>query len=296
VKIHVHNERPDQVIAYGLSLGSLSRITVENLDKQAQDRRKRAESGVSPGPSAAPTNGASGPAVVSSFVPVTASSSPMPDGLAVVAVAQGNGLARLFGELGVAVVDGGQGHNPSAGELAAAIRATGRDEVIVLPNNANVRLAAKQAGELLPDVKVKVVPTRNAAEGVAALLALDPSATPDANMTRMTKSAHAVQTLQVTRAVRDARMGRKKVRRGQHIVLDPDEGLLAADSDQAAALAAALGKLQPGFELLTMYYGDGVERNVAEQIADSLRSRFEDVEVELVEGGQPHYSLLVAAE
>ncbi len=140
----------------------------------------------------------------------------------------------------------GRSANPSAGELAAAIRAAGTDEVIVLPNNPNVRMAAMQAGELMPDVRVSVVATRNAAEGVVALLALDRAGDSSANVSRMSRAAHALQTLQVTTAVRDARIGRRKVKRGHHIVLDPDDGLLAADADRAAAVKAALGKLEAG--------------------------------------------------
>jgi DAK2 domain fusion protein YloV len=295
VKIHVHNERPDEVIAYGLSLGNLSRISVENLDRQAQERRQRAATP----PTIAPTPGSNGtgPEIpASAWVPKTAGAARPIDGLTVIAVASGHGLARLFGELGVTVVEGGQSANPSAGELAAAIRAAGTDEVIVLPNNPNVRMAAKQAGELMPDVRVSVVPTRNAAEGVVALLALDRGSDSDANVGRMTRAARAVQTLQVTTAVRDARIGRHKVRRGQHIVLDPDDGLLAADVSRALAVQAALAKLKPGYELLTLYFGQGIERGDAERLADELRPHLNGVDIELVDGGQPHYSFLVAAE
>jgi dihydroxyacetone kinase-like predicted kinase len=291
VKIHVHNERPDLVIAYGLSLGNLSRISVENLDRQAQARRQQADL---PAPTA-PSNGKGIDLPMSGFVPATTGHKPI-DGLTVIAVAQGHGLARIFGQLGVTVVEGGQSANPSAGELAAAIRAAGTDEVIVLPNNPNVRMAAKQAGELMPDVRVGIVPTRNAAEGVVALLALDRASDGAANIGRMSKAAHSVQTLQVTTAVRDARIGRRRVKRGQHIVLDPDDGLLAADVDRTNALAAALAKLKPGFELLTLYYGQGVARSDAEQLAGELGPRLDGIEIELVDGGQPHYSFLIAAE
>jgi uncharacterized protein len=292
VKIHIHNERPDEVIAYGLSLGTLSRISVENLDRQAQERRRGAD-GRHELESAERMTSPAAPPGTAEVVPVI----PSGDGLAVIAVAQGHGLARLFAGLGVgAVVEGGQSANPSAGELANAIRATGRPEVIVLPNNPNVRLAAKQAGELLPDVRVAVVPTRNAAEGVAALLALDPDATAAENATRMAKAGRAVQSLQLTVAVRDARIGRRKVKRGQHIALGPDDGLLAAEADRTAALISGVRKLKPGFELLTIYYGAGVERADAEQLAGALRSELDGVEIELVDGGQPHYSFLVSAE
>jgi DAK2 domain fusion protein YloV len=307
VKIHVHSERPDEVIAYGLSLGVLSRISVENLDRQAHASRQRAAEAVlatSPqalagAAAAAAANGdgaANGADGATEWVPVTAEPARLNNGLAVIAVAQGHGLARLFTELGVTVVEGGQRANPSAGELVAAIRATGSGEVIVLPNNPNVRMAALQAGELLPDVRVRVVPTRNAAEGVAALLALDPGVDGPANVGRMSHAAAGIQTLLMTTAVRDARIGRRRVRRGQHIVLDPDDGLVAAAADQAAALGGAIRKLQPGFELLTFYFGADVERAEAERVAEALRAQLDGVDIELVEGGQPHYSFLVAAE
>jgi DAK2 domain fusion protein YloV len=287
VKIHVHNERPDQVIAYGLSLGTLSRINVENLDQQAQERRRSSDV----------RHATDGRHEAEAAQPVTSPATASSDGIAVIAVAQGQGLARLFAGLGVgAVVVGGQTANPSAGELANAIRATARTEVIVLPNNPNVRLAAKQAGELLPDVRVAVVPPRNAAEGVAALLALDPDATAAQNAARMANAGRAVQSLQLTVAVRDARIGRRKVKRGQHIALGPDDGLLAAEADRTAAVISGVRKLKPGFELLTIYYGAGVELADAEQLAGALRPELDGVEIELVEGGQPHYSFLVSAE
>jgi DAK2 domain fusion protein YloV len=292
VKIHVHNERPDQVIAYGLSLGTLSRIVVENLDRQAHERRQRAERGGTLAASAS-ASAANGPPA---WAPVTGAQRVPSNGVAIIAVTQGHGLARLFGELGVGVVEGGQSANPSAGALVEAIHATGCSDVIVLPNNPNVRLAAKQAGELTPDVRVTVVPTRNAAEGVSALLAFDAGAPATANAKRMTDAGRAVQTFQVTEAVRDARIGRRKVRRGQHIALDPDDRLLAADSDRNVTLATAIAKLKPGFELLTLYYGDEIDRKGAEELAERLQPSLDSVEIELVDGGQPHYSLLVAAE
>src|SRR5262249_17345800 len=141
-----------------------------------------------------------------------------------------------------------------------------------------------------------IVPTRNAAEGVVALLALDRAGDTSANVNRMSKAAHSVQTLQVTTAVRDARIGRRRVKRGQHIVLDPDDGLIAADATPASALQSAAAKPKPGFELLTFYYGQGAARGDAEQLTNELRPHLNGVEIELVDGGQPHYSFLVAAE
>ena len=277
VKIHVHNERPDEILAFGLSLGTLSRISVENLDRQASAARERAH-------------------VAESLARVAPTAAP-PAGPAVVAVAAGKGLARVFDTLGAtAVVSGGQGANPSAGELAEAFRATGNVEIIVLPNNSNVRMAALQAGELCPDIKVAVVPTRNAGEGVSAMLAFDPDL-PLRNAAKlMAEAARSIQTLQATAAVRDARIGRRKVRRGEYIVLGPGEALLAADRERDAAIAAAIGRLKPGFELVTIYRGEGVDHQAAEGLRETLRSELDGVEIEIVDGGQPHYDYLISAE
>ena len=116
------------------------------------------------------------------------------------------------------------------------------DEILLLPNNPNVVLAARQASEMTKH-KVRVVPTRNAAEGFAALLALDPDRDATANAEVMTIAGRAVQTLQVTAAVRDAIVGGHKVRKGQTIVLDPDDGLLAVDNDRTRAILTALEAL-----------------------------------------------------
>lgn len=278
VKIHIHNTRPDEVIAYGLSLGTLSRIVVENLDRRARNLRERLHEGEAG-------------AVVSLVATQVASPSQ------VVAVVPGDGLARVFRTLGAdAVVQGGAGANPSAGELAEAIRATGATEVILLPNNPNVRLAARQAGQLCPGVRFEVVPTRNAGEGVAAMLALDWTRGIERTAADMATAAGRVQTLQVTVAVRHARIGRRKVRNGDYIVLGPSDGLLATDPDRTTAILAAIGTLKPGYELLTIYRGHAVDHATADRLRDSLTAEVGDVEIELVDGGQPHYDFVISAE
>jgi DAK2 domain fusion protein YloV len=289
VKIHIHNERPDQVIAYGLTLGALSRIGVENLDRQATEVRDRVSNS---------TNGVAPPeAVPGSHGSKAEAWTDLRVGPQVVAVAPGEGLAQIFESLGVAaVVRGGQGANPSAGELAEAIIGTGAAEVIVLPNNPNVRMAAKLAEQLCPDQVVEVVPTRNAAEGVAAMLALDADA-PFKDVARdMSKAAKGVQTLQATVAVRDARMGRHRVHKGEYIVLSASDGLVASDHDRTNALLAAAAKLKPGFELLTVYRGQGITADEATELRTALLAKLDGVEIELVDGGQPHYDFLISAE
>jgi dihydroxyacetone kinase-like predicted kinase len=215
----------------------------------------------------------------------------------VVAVASGEGIVAILRSFGVAeVVDGGQSANPSAGELVRAAQGLGAPEVLLLPNNTNVKLAAQQAAALARDTRIVVVPTRNPAEGFAALLAYDASRDLDANAATMLAAARSLQTLQVADAVRDAKVGGHKVRKGHTIVLGPDDGLVASDADRLTAVLAGVATLRPGFELLTVYYGDGAELAEAEGLTSALRAALPGVDVELVHGGQPHYRYLLGAE
>ena len=284
LKIHVHNDRPDLVVGYGLGVGALSRISIENLDNQARDIRETR--------AAAFTGATASEAAVQ---PTTARTAEAP-ALGVVAVVAGDGLAAIFRDFGVAaVVQGGQSANPSTGELLAAIEAVDAREIIVLPNNPNVVLAARQVAALA-DRTVVVVPTRNAGEGFAALLALDPGLDAAANASPMTDAARSIQTLVVTEATRDATIGGRKIKRGQTIALDPDEGLLAVGGDKDKTVLAGVAALTPGFELLTLFYGDGADLAEAETMARRIGAIVPGVDVEVRHGGQPFYRYLIAAE
>jgi DAK2 domain fusion protein YloV len=325
VKVHVHNEHPDRILALGLTMGTMTRISVENLDAQThevrekraaelihghaggsgEDRRPGHGTHTEPRPHVnEETYGGEAPATMGSgngtgelHVVGGAGSAVHPAvQLAVVAVAAGDGLARIFTSYGVAaVVHGGQTNNPSTGELLDAVGKVTAEEILLLPNNPNVVLAARQASEMTSR-RVRVVPTRNAAEGFAALLALDPSRDATANAEVMTLAGRAVQTLQVTEAIRDAVIGGRKVKKGQTIVLDPDDGLLAVNNDRMKAVLAALEALEPGFELITLYYGDGADLAEAEGVARLIGEWRDGVEVEVIHGGQPHYRYLISAE
>ncbi len=326
VKIHVHSARPDLVLRYGLRLGRLSRITVENLDLQSHEvREARAAAfletgeaareaaipvGVGPGYIAAvemPADVAASRELVATEPPGNGATKeagtarPARVPLAVVAVAPGDGLARVLAgfhvedEVHVAIVRGGQSANPSTGELLAAVSGVAADEILILPNNPNVRLAALQVASLV-DRPVHVVPTRNVAEGVAALLVMEAAAGAAANVEPMTEASRAIQTLQVTDAIRDASIGGTKVRKGQTIVLDPDDGLVAVDGDRPRAVLRALDALTPGFELLTIWYGDGADLDETERLARRISQVRPELEVEVKHGGQPHYRYLISAE
>jgi DAK2 domain fusion protein YloV len=329
VKVHIHNERPDEVIALGLSLGTLTRITVENLDTMADDvREARATEFVAGGsPSAPPTsappaaprkprgsgsvvvapapappatkeiatddlaepsvNGAHGPAAVE----VDAALGPT-----IVAVVAGEGLEKLFRDFGVKhIVRGGQTANPSTGELLRVARLAKSREVLLLPNNPNVRLAAEQAAGICSERRLVVVPTRNAAEGIAAILAYDPDADAATNAGPMTAAGRGLATVQVTEAIRDAKIGGKKVKKGQTIALDPDDGLVAVDADRERAVLKAVDTFSAGSELITLYYGSDSTLAEAEAIARRIGEHL-GAEVEVVHGGQPHYRYLISAE
>jgi uncharacterized protein len=303
LKVHVHNERPDLVIGYGLGLGTLSRISVENLDNQARDVRetRAAEfTGAAPPPSteqsiARPSVGAASASAANGSHNGTGPVAELP-ALAVIAVTAGDGLAAIFRDFGVAsVVQGGQSANPSTGELLEAVERVPAREVLLLPNNPNVVLAARQVASMT-DRPVQVVPTRNAAEGFAALLALDPGLDAAANVGPMTEAGRSIQTVVVTEAVRDATIGGKKVKKGQTIALDPDDGLIAVDKDREKCVLAAMTALTPGYELVTLFYGDGADLTEAEATAKRIGAAVAGIEIEVRHGGQPYYRYLISAE
>ena len=295
-KIHVHNGRPDLVLRQALQLGRIVNATIMDLDHQTADVREARGTSAGAAPvrpsGAVPGAEASEQAAAAPRVP-----------LGIVAVAAGDGLAEALAAFGigderlhVSIVLGGQAENPSAGEILAAITASPGEEVVILPNNPNVKLAAGQAAEMA-DRPVRVVPTRNAAEGIAALLEADPGAGASGNAERMLAAGRAIQTLLVTEAVRDARISGRKVRRGQTMALDPDDGLLAADDDRGRAVLAGIAALEPGFSLVTLWYGDGADLADAERLAHLVQDAWPAVEeVEVRHGGQPHYRFLISVE
>jgi len=299
IKVHIHNERPDEVLAYALGLGTLSKITIENLDQQTEDvRETRAAAFAGDGAPAADA----GPAAPAAPDAVSDGSNngafPTADapGLAVVAVAAGEGLAAIFRDFGVQkVVYGGQTANPSTGELLEAVKAVDAREILLLPNNPNVVLAARQVTSMC-DRPVAVVATRNAAEGFAALLAMDPDKNAADNATAMTAAGRGIQSLSVTEAVRDATVSGRKVKLGQTIALDPDDGLVAVHDDPSTAVLEAVKALTPGFELITVYYGESGDLSGTEALARRIHELGTGAEVEVLHGGQPHYRYLISAE
>jgi dihydroxyacetone kinase-like predicted kinase len=215
-----------------------------------------------------------------------------------VAVAPGEGLARVFQSLGVgAIVPGGQTMNPSTEQFLRVIEHLPTDKVLILPNNSNVVLAARQAAELAPANKhVVVLPTKTVPQGIAAQLAFNAQSTLEANTAAMEQAAHHVQTGEVTTATRDVDMNGVQVKRGRFIGLLND--VLSASGDTIGDIVWALLE-QMGTadrEIVTLYYGNGVQRAEAESLAQAIRGQYSAQEIEVVEGGQPHYYYILSAE
>lgn len=292
VRVHAHNDRPDLVLGLALGLGSLRDVRVTNLDEQARGARERRLALVAQRARSRRSEPMAGGALVAGAAHVAERPA-----LAVVAVANGLGFAHAFQSVGVGVlVGGGPTSRPSTGEILAAIAETRARAVIVLPNDRDALPAARQAALLSDDVEVVVVPTRNAAEGLAAMLALDLAASAEHNRVRLTAAAGAIRTLQVTDATRDARMGPQAVRRGQTLALGADGGLVRAGDERFPTIVAAVRELGPDAELVTLYVGAATDLAEAEALASSIGGALPGVDVEVIHGGQPHSAYLIAVE
>jgi hypothetical protein len=266
VKVHVHTDDPGRALSLGATAGVLDEIDIKNMHVQTAQRETRL--------TAAGEDG-------------TATS-------AVVAVCAGAGNERLFRGLGAAiVVEGGQSMNPATSQLVAAIEASPAPDVVVLPNNKNVVLAAEQAAAAASKRAI-VVPTHSMQAGLAALVSFDAAASGTANAAAMGEAARAVRTGAVTRASRDASVDGLDVREGQYLGLVEGQAV-AASGEPEPAVRDVLERLLAGEpDVLTVLVGDGAPD--VEAILAAVRETRPQLEVDVHEGGQPHYPLLFGAE
>jgi DAK2 domain fusion protein YloV len=218
--------------------------------------------------------------------------------IAIIAVTPGEGLVRVFQSLGVnAIVAGGQTMNPSTEQFVHLIEQLPTDRILILPNNSNVVLAARQAADLAPAGKrVVVVPTKTVPQGIAAQLAFNPQASLDTNAASMEAAILHVQTGEVTTATRDVDMNGVHTKQGRFVGLLNDALSTSGDTvqDVVWALLDQMGAKE--CEIVTLYYGNGIQHEEAESLAKAIRVRYPAQEVELVEGGQPHYHYILSTE
>jgi DAK2 domain fusion protein YloV len=291
VKVHIHVHDPGVPLSYGVSLGVISDIVVENMQLQADEyvaNRNSARLVLPPDPSRLATP--PGPEIV-----VT------PDQVAVITVAPGEGLHRIFLSMGAAwVIGGGQTMNPSNEAFIEAILALNTNQIIILPNNKNIVLTAQQAAREVatshPEKRVAIIPSRTIPQGIAALLSFDPTGDWDSLNEAMTTAKGNVITGEITTASRSVDLDGVAVTEGQIIGLI--DGVLAlSDTTIYAALSALLTKANAAnYELVTLYYGAEVSASEAENTVENLRSAFPMLEFDLNAGGQPHYPYILSIE
>ncbi len=270
--IHVPTEKRYEPIDYTMSLGTITKVHIENLMAQMEEienQKKR------PPLKLAPVE---------------------PGQIAVVAVAPGPGIANMFASLGAAaIIEGGQTMNPSTQEILQAFENLPTDKIIILPNNKNIHLAAQAATEVTVKNAV-VIPSRTVPQGLSALLRLIPDGDFDDVVEAMKSALDDVETGEITTATRSVEIDGVQVNEGQTIVLHNGK-LIHACEDLTEACLAFLEKAGAAdFELITLFFGEDLNPNEAHSIADLIRERYPEQEVEVQDGGQPHYQFIIALE
>ncbi len=271
VKVHLHTDDPGAALSEGSRVGILHQVKVDNIRDQAEKFLEMHE--------------ARAPAVAA-----------LPEAIGSVAVATGPGLVAVFRSMGAShVVQGGPTMKPSTRDILAAIETCHAADVIVLPNDKNVIMAAQQAADLT-EKRVRVLPTLSVPQGIAALLTLSQDLDLEANLQAMEEARQRVRTIEVSRAVRSTSVKGVKIRQGQAIAIVDDELKLAVETPEAAVKAALVTLPMAEASLVTLYYGEGTEEEQAQALAEELRRIYPNHEVEVVYGGQPHYHYIVSLE
>jgi uncharacterized protein len=271
--IHVPTEKRYEPIDYTMTLGTITKVAMENLVAQMEDRE-------------APCGGAG--QILAAAV--------QPGQIAVVAVSPGIGISRVFFSLGAAaIVEGGQSMNPSTQEIIGAFENLPTDQVIILPNNKNIILAAKTAAELTVK-KVAVIPSRSVPQGLAAMLRLIPDGNLESVAEDMMAALDEVQTGEITIATRDVEIDGVDVQEGQVIGLYNGKLVLSETSLEKACLGILEHAGAGDYELITLFYGSNLPRQEAMRIADLMREAYSNLEIEIQEGCQPYYYFIISIE
>ncbi|HQV63304.1 MAG TPA: DAK2 domain-containing protein [Anaerolineales bacterium] len=267
--IHVPVEKRYEPIDYIMGIGTVTKVAIENLLAQMDDIQK------------------------SKQIQFTAVE---PGNIAVVVVSPGLGLSRIFASLGVAaIVAGGQSMNPSTQDILNSFENLPTDKVIILPNNKNIVLAANQAKEVT--VKhVAVVPTRTVPQGLAAMLSLIPDGELSVVAEKMSKAMSNVKTGEVTIATRTVEIDGVNVKDGQVIALLDGKLVVSAESVEQGVMELLDKANAAEHELITFFYGEGMPHAEANRIADVVREKYKSHEIEVQEGGQPHYQFIISIE
>lgn len=277
VKVHVHTENPGEVISWGTHFGSLVKVKVDNMRDQQQaviDAQREDEA---------------------QAAKISEMTMPVPE-TAVIAIAAGDGVAKLFKSLGVhTVISGGQTMNPSTADIVDAIKASGANQAVVLPNNSNIFMAAEQAIDLA-DVPVQVVKTRTVQQGLTAMMGYNPDAEASENANAMSDMIDDVKSAQVTQAVRDTTLNGVEIHNGDWMGIIDGDIQVVADSVEDAAEQSVEKMLDDDSEIVTIIFGADTKEKAANKLAKSVSAIDEDLEVEIHDGGQPLYPFLISVE
>jgi uncharacterized protein len=265
VRVHIHTLDPGSILHFVNPMGTLHQVSIRNMDEQHQDYLEHQKQKL-------PTAN-----------------------VAIIAIAPGDGILEVFNSLGAIVVPGGQTMNPSTKDILTAVESVIPDKVIILPNNKNIILTASQV-QSLTKKSIKVVPTKTVPQGVAALLAFDYEFDFESNAKAMEKARMAVRTIEITRAIRSTKIGDMKIKKNQAIgLLDTD--LIAVGNTSLDVLDQVLDEIDlEEAEVMTIYFGQDVEKEEAEKTSNSIREKYPNLEIEVVRGGQPHYDYIVSIE
>ncbi|MCI8454973.1 MAG: DAK2 domain-containing protein [Lachnospiraceae bacterium] len=279
VKVHVHTNHPGLAFERGLTYGSLSRMKVDNMREEHNERLIQNASQIAQEADAEPDE--PGPRKPYGFIAVSA----------------GSGLGEIFKGIGADyLIEGGQTMNPSTEDMLNAAERVNADVVYILPNNSNIILAAEQAAGLVTDKRILVVPSKTVPQGMAALISFLPDLSPEENMESMKAEMSRIRTGQITYAVRDTTIDGIEIRQGDIMGIG-DSGILATGNVLADTTLETIRRMaDEESELISIYYGADVAAEEAEVLAEQIREEFAGCEVELNEGGQPVYYYLLSVE
>jgi len=270
--IHVPTCKRYEPIDYTMELGTITKVQIENLLAQMDAiETRKSEQRVN-------------------------LASIEPGQIAVVTVAPGTGIARVFASLGAAaIVEGGQTMNPSTQEIVAAFENLPTDKIIILPNNKNIIMAAKAAAEVTVK-QVAVIPSKTVPQGLSAMLRLIPDANYEDVVREMESALDDIETGEITTATRSVVIDGVEVEQGEIIVLHNGKLILSAKNLEEACLNFFEKVDTDEFELITFFYGEDVPKTDVNRIVDVVRAAYPDHEIEVQEGGQPHYQFIISLE
>ena len=273
VKVHVHTEHPGKVLTWGQQFGDLQTVKVDNMRWQQEEIMKEDQP-------AQPT------ATAPQETPATA----------VIAVASGDGVAKLLQSLGVTqVIAGGQTMNPSIQDLADAINQSGAKQALILPNNGNIFMAAEQAAQVA-DIPVQIVHTKTIAQAMSALLEYNPEASLADNQAAMESVLGNVASGEVTVAVRDTQLNGQTIHKDDYMGIVDGEIVAVAPTVAAAAEKMVAAMLDEDSEVVTILYGADGSKEAAEALKEQILTQDDELDVQIYEGDQPVYPYLISVE